>query len=254
MNYEAFQKLVNISKEDIYRDTFEENRDRIRVKKETTVVKNLEKIFDATLGISNKKGFQAMTMRDLSAETGLSMGALYSYFSSKEELLENLQNQSRTMIKRIFERCIQEAQGAAAKLQVAIKAHLYLSEIMQPWFYFSFMEAKNLTKTEREKTVAGDIQSDKMFMEILHEGEAEGVFAHHDAQMVANAIKAMLQDWYLKRKKYAKQNVHVDQYAEFLLGFVEGYLCNSRRSEVGNSKLETGNWKLATCDLLTPET
>ena len=33
-------------------------------------------------------GFQAMTLRSLSRESGLSMGALYNYFSSKEDLLK----------------------------------------------------------------------------------------------------------------------------------------------------------------------
>ena len=87
MDYAEFQKQVSLSKKDICREAFADNRNTIRVKKEGTVVKNLERIFDATLKISNKKGFQAMSMRDLSKETNLSMGALYSSFSSKEELL-----------------------------------------------------------------------------------------------------------------------------------------------------------------------
>ena len=44
MDYAEFIKYVNITKEDIYRGTLEENRERIRVKKEATVIKNLEKI------------------------------------------------------------------------------------------------------------------------------------------------------------------------------------------------------------------
>ena len=66
MNYAEFQKQVSLSRQDIYREVFAENRNTIRVKKEGTVVKNLERIFNATLKISNKKGFQAMSMRDLS--------------------------------------------------------------------------------------------------------------------------------------------------------------------------------------------
>jgi hypothetical protein len=87
MNYAEFQKQVRLSKQDICREVYADHRKSIRVKKENTVVKNLERIFNATLKIANKKGFQAMSMRDLGRETNLSMGALYSYFSSKEELL-----------------------------------------------------------------------------------------------------------------------------------------------------------------------
>jgi hypothetical protein len=37
-------------------------------------------------------------------------------------------------------------------------------------------------------------------------------------------IKAMLQDWYLKRRKYAARKVSVEHYAAFLVDFVESYL------------------------------
>ena len=66
MDYSEFRRLVNVSKEDFCRETFADNRQMIRIKKEKTVVRNLTRIFDATLEISNEKGFQAMTMRDLS--------------------------------------------------------------------------------------------------------------------------------------------------------------------------------------------
>ena len=60
MDYTDFQKKIRLSKYDLCREVYRENRSSIRVKKEKTVVQNLERIFSATLRISNKKGFQAM--------------------------------------------------------------------------------------------------------------------------------------------------------------------------------------------------
>lgn len=100
MNYLKFKKALSNYAKDFFNEDFFENRKNIRIKKESTVAKNLEKIFDATLTISNKKGFQAMSMRDLSRESELSMGALYSYFSSKEDLLKMLQSQRRAVTKK----------------------------------------------------------------------------------------------------------------------------------------------------------
>ena len=45
-----------------------------------------------------------------------------------------------------------------------------------------------------------------------------------DPQLTASIIKAMLQDWYLKRSKYRKRNLSVDQYAKFLLQFLEAFI------------------------------
>ena len=224
MKYRGFKRLLDRSRQDLYRETIAENRKTIRVKKQETVVKNLEKIFDATLKISNKKGFQAMSMRDLSRETGLSMGALYSYFSSKEELLEMLQRYGRTASRRILEQSIALEGEPAARLRTALRTHLYLSEAMQPWFYFSYMEAKNLTGAERQRAVDSELYSEKIFAEILRQGQEGGIFRPSDYRLVASVIKAMLQDWYLKRSKYARRHVSVEGYADFLLDWVESFV------------------------------
>jgi AcrR family transcriptional regulator len=226
MDYADFQKKINLSKYDLCREVYRENRNSIRVKKENKVVKNLERIFSATLKMSNRKGFQAMSMRDLSRETNLSMGALYSYFASKEELLAMLQNQRRTVTKRILDEQIAQETEPAARLRAAILTHLYLSEAMQPWFYFSYMEAKNLSKKEQDLAVASELYTEKLLADILNQGQIQGAFELRDPQLTASVIKAMLQDWYLKRSKYAKRRVSVDQYARFVLQFVEAFIRN----------------------------
>jgi AcrR family transcriptional regulator len=152
------------------------------------------------------------------------MGALYSYFSSKEELLSMLQHQRRTITKRILHEHIDKESDPAAKLRMAILTHLYLSEAMQPWFYFSYMEAKNLSKKEQTAAVASELYTEQIFTDILIQGQADGSFLLRDPQMTASIIKAMVQDWYLKRSKYARRKITVDQYAQFILQFVESFI------------------------------
>ena len=224
LSYAAFAKSAPLSQKEICLESFAEHRRSIRVKKEQTVVKNLERIFAAVLKISNKKGFQAMSMRELSKECGLSMGALYAYFSGKDKLLEMLQHQRRSITQRVLHEEIVAHSDARGRLRAAICTHLYLSETMQPWFYFSFMEAKNLNKVERDKAVGSDLAAEKMYESIISQGQAEGAFRACPAQLIAGMILAMLQDWYLKRSKFAKRNIDVDQYAQGVLQFVEAYL------------------------------
>lgn len=222
MNYAEFREMITISKEERYIETLSENRESIQIKKEKTIIKNLEKIFKATLKISNQKGFQAMTMRDLSQESGISLGALYAYFKNKEDLLAMLQNQRRAFIRRALENEIEKQEDTAQKLWAMIRTHLFLSEMMQPWFYFSFMEAKNLNLDERKKAIDSDLWTEKFLEKLLVQGREENVFNNRDAGLTAEAIKALLQDWYLKRSKF--RNVSVDGYSDFVIEFVETYL------------------------------
>ena len=223
MNYSAFKKTISNYTKDFCNEDFLENRRNIRIKKESTVAKNLEKIFDATLKISNNKGFQAMTMRDLSREAGLSMGALYSYFSGKDDLLKMLQSQRRSVTKRILEEYINHETGIVDKLRIAIRIHLYLSEALQQWFYFSYMETKNISGPEQAKAIESELYTEKIFEQILNEGEKAKVFIHKNNQLTASIIKAMLQDWYLKRWKYAKRNISVEKYAKYLISIIETF-------------------------------
>lgn len=223
MEYTEFDKLIPDPKMDICRDAYLEHKDQIQIKKEERVVKNLQKIFEATLEIGIQKGFQAMTMRDLSRVSGLSMGGLYSYFSSKEEILRVYLGQGRKLIKRVLEKFIQEEDEPVEKLRIAIQVHLFLTEKMQEWFYFSYMEARNLNPEERERTVQSELYTEKMFEDILSGGCEKGVFRKEDHTLCASLIKALLQDWYLKRGKYARRKISVDQYAEFVMKFISPF-------------------------------
>lgn len=230
MNYSDFDIQVPDPKTDICIEAFRENQDKIQVKKEKLVIKNLRKIFDATLEIGIRKGFQAMTMRDLSRVSGLSMGGLYSYFSSKEELLTVYLGQGRKIIKNVLESFIGKEDNPVEKLRSGIQTHLYLSEKMHEWFYFSYMEARNLGPEERERSIQSELFSEQLFADILEKGASEGAFCDMDYVMCASMIKAMLQDWYLKRGKYARRKVHVDQYADFIMDFISPF-CMSREPD-----------------------
>ncbi len=240
MNYEAFRREIHISRHDFCLDTYARHRKTIRIKKEKTVVKNLDKIFSATLKISNEKGFQAMSMRDFSKETGLSMGALYSYFSSKEELLEMMQHQGRLMIKQVLEEQLLPVNDLRARLRKAILIHIYLSEALWPWFYFSYMEAKNMNRAEKEKTMASELATDLIFADIIRQGQAAGIFLPRDPRLTAGLIKAILQDWYLKRWKHAKRKISVDHYARFVLECVEAMLLRDPKENRGQRKKDRG--------------
>jgi TetR/AcrR family transcriptional regulator, cholesterol catabolism regulator len=223
LRFETFKGLVSLSMEGLCRDLFLGNRESIKIKKEGVAVKNLVKIFDAALTLSNEKGFAAMSLRDLSAQAGLSMGALYTYFTSKEELLQMIQRQISVVIQVLLNQ-IEGIEDPRSKLKRVIQTHLFLSEVMQPWFYFAYMETKNLAKQEHKKAIQAELATEKLLIDIMKEGQDKGVFKAINMELTGAVIKAMLQDWYLKRWKYARRNVSVEKYAAFVVDLVETYL------------------------------
>ena len=223
-DYDAFRIQVSISKDDICRELYRQNQPMIRIKKEAVAVRNLVKIIDSTLKLANSKGFRAMTLRDLCADSGLSMGGLYAYIKNKDDLIHLIQSHGFILTRRTLLDFIAPETDDYERLFAAVKAHLYLSVLMRAWFYFSFMEAKSLPASEKKDAIAIEREIDGIFHEILEKGIENGRFRAIETRVLSAMIKALLQDWYLKRRKYRDNDISVEQYAATVRDLLEHYL------------------------------
>ncbi|NNJ73497.1 MAG: hypothetical protein HKP09_09975 [Enterobacterales bacterium] len=123
---------------------------------------------------------------------------------------------------------ISQSETTVIQLQAMLRCHLYLSELLQPWFYFAFMEARSLNNQKQMAIESETIMEDKL-SKLIKKGVAEGAFQLPKAsdkmiRLNASLIKSMLQDWYLKKGKYQKRRVTVDQYAEALIAMTMNQL------------------------------
>lgn len=223
-NYEAFCRELSLSKEDVVREVYRQNKDRISIKKEAVAVRNLTRIIDSTLRLANSKGFHAMTLRDLCSDSEMSMGGLYAYIKNKDDLIHLIQSHGFIVTRRTLLDYTSGVEDVRERLFAAIKAHLYLSELMRAWFYFSYMEAKSLPTPEKRDAVAIELEIEEIFQGVINDGIDTGVYRPKNSRLVASMIKALLQDWYLKRRKYRDQDVAVDEYAEFVRDVIESYV------------------------------
>ena len=224
LTFENFSKDPNLTMLYIWSNYLKKNRIFIKIKNEGVAVKNLISIFNATLKLSNEVGFQSMTLRDLSRETKLSMGALYNYFPSKDELFKIIHINGINLITNIMNSYIKDETSPEQRMKTAIKIHIYLSEMMPHWFYFLYMETKNLKREDRVIPMESELFTEKLFTDIISDGIKAGIYAEKNVILTASVTKAMLQDWYLKRWKYAKRKIGADQYASFIINFIESYL------------------------------
>jgi AcrR family transcriptional regulator len=60
------------------------------------------KIIEAARKVFTKKGYHETTMDDIAKEIGVSKGALYSYFKSKEDLLQEISLQNHQTLRDII--------------------------------------------------------------------------------------------------------------------------------------------------------
>ncbi|MDX5402865.1 MAG: TetR/AcrR family transcriptional regulator; helix-turn-helix transcriptional regulator [Rhodobacterales bacterium] len=134
----------DLTTEALCRYMLDRHRDTITVQKPEFALRKLNVIIAAALDLSNRKGFQAMSLRDLSRASGVSMGGLYAYFDSKTTLLNMILSEVTAAVERVLSTPPAAVQGdPVAHLNWLIATHIQMTEAMQPWFTFAFMEAKN---------------------------------------------------------------------------------------------------------------
>ena len=223
-DFESFQAELSLTQGDIYAALLQGNREHIRIKKPAVAIHGLTSIIEATLRLAASKGFHAMSLRDLCTESGFSIGGIYAYIKNKDDLIHLIQDYGFLLTRKTLLTHTQGLAPGSDKLFTAIRAHLFLSEMMPSWFSFSFMEAKNMPPKEKQKAVNGARQIEDIFFSILQEGMAAGTFRTCNARLLASLIKALLQDWYLKRGKYRREQISVDHYAQSVCDILECYL------------------------------
>lgn len=132
-------------------------------------------------------------------------------------------SQGWRIIDKILTRQVMTEEGPRERLRAAIRTHLYLSEMFQQWFYFSYMEAKNLPREQIKKIIRSELFTEKIFTDILEDGVKKNIFTirNNDLLLTGSLIKAVLQDWYLKRWKYSQRGNSIDDYSRFTIDSVE---------------------------------
>lgn len=204
---------VMIGAEDMCRAIWLRHKDAMNVRKGSVAVPRLVRILGAALDLSNRGGFQAMSLRDLSHASGLSVGGLYAYFDSKTTLLKMILTEVSGVVQEVLSNPPPEvSENPEAQLCWMIDAHLKLTEALLPWFSFAYMEAKNFPPAERRITTASEAVTEEMFAQVLQQGIATGRFRADTPDLLASLVKSMLQDWYVKRAKHRRRGVTLEVY------------------------------------------
>ena len=227
--FAKFKRRFEQDREAIWQQIYADNKDAIKIKKEKFVLPNLKVIIESTINLSNRNGFRAMSLRDLSADAEISMGALYSYIVSKDHLLKMILKQVLNLVETTLAAREAADLEPRERLRWLLRNHIFLTELMQPWFFFAYMEAKSFDRVGKRLAIENELRTEGLIVACLTAGQASGVFRPVDPVMTASLIKPLLQDWYLKRWKYGRRNIGPDDYAEWVIGFVEAFLEPSRQ-------------------------
>ncbi len=216
INMESFNEAWCLEGETFWRSVFEMHKHKMEIKNPKIAIGNLEKIFTATFDLANTKGFQAMSLRDLSRETGISMGGLYAYIGSKNDLASVIEGVLRNTIDQIVGGLSSHDLEPLQCLRAIVYGEIFAMEKLSPWYYFCFMELKGLPRDQQQQTLELELRFEGILMDAIRAGVASGQFVCNQPELLASQVTAQLQQWHLKRWKFKLRDIGKQEYAQFV--------------------------------------
>ena len=216
ISMESFNEAWVLEGEPFWHSVFEMHKHKMEIKNPKIAIGNLEKIFSATFILANAKGFQAMSLRDLSRETGISMGGLYAYIGSKNDLASLIEGVLRQTIEQIVGGLSAQDLEPLQCIRAIVYGEIFAMEKMSPWYVFCFMELKGLPREQQKQTLELELRFEGILMEAIFRGVADGQFICDQPELLASQVTAQLQQWHLKEWKFKLRDIDKQEYAQFV--------------------------------------
>jgi len=217
LSYEAFVAEFDTLIGDEWTCIFDLYHEKLNLKNRNIATKKFKTIIESVFKLSHTKGFKAMTLRDLSQESGISMGGLYKYFANKNQIAEMIHATMIHMASTCIKTKENQHQDPVFELNELLARHIYISERLKKWFYFVFMECKSLDRELLATIIASEQFMENEILKRILGANQQNLSQCTNPDFVSAMLKVMLQEWYLKSWKYQQKNINADQYVANLL-------------------------------------
>ena len=182
------------------------------IKNEELINVRRQELVNAAVKLFVKKGFHKTTVREIAKEFGMSMGALYDYIRTKEDILFLVCDHIFKSVSDKLQVSAGGKENAKEKLKNAIRDYFIIIDSIQDYTLLLYQETKSLNRKDRNYVLSAEMELTKIFENILAQGIKEKTFKidKRTAKIVANNIMVQGQMWSFRRwvaqKNYSLKN------------------------------------------------
>lgn len=199
--------------------------------KVTTQVKNLElvkerhrQIADAAVQLFIKNGFHKTTTREIAKAVGFSIGSLYEYVSSKEDVLYLVCEAIHDEVESGILNAKMHAATDLNALTDVIKEYIKVCDHMSDHLLLIYQETRSLPQKWRKKVLENEVRITNIFVEVLSGVAESEKLAHMDQrfiEMMAHNIMVLGHMWTFRRW-YLTRKYSLDEYILFQTALILG--------------------------------
>jgi len=184
-------------------------------------------IVQAAAALFIKKGTVNTGVRDIAEASGITVGTLYHYFHSKEEIISAFMDYAVAGTDRFFaesEKLLKRTDPMKA-LKLAINGYYDYTNEAQNVILFWHQETRNLSVELRNRLLDNECVLLSIFEKILKRGCEQGVFKVNNIRLAAHNIIVMADMWAFRRWDL-KHHITAEQYRKEQTNFILHGLCD----------------------------
>lgn len=197
-----------------------------QVKDPALVARRHRQIVDAAVQLFIQNGFHKTTTRRIAQTAGVSIGSLYEYVSSKEDILYLVCDAIHAEIERAVAEGLERAQGETDRhpLGEVIREYFMVCDRLNDHVLLIYQETQSLPKKWRQIVLASEIRITGLFTRVLADLTAAGRLPLMDPaamDLMAHNITVLGHMWTFRRWFLARHYTieeYTDLQTEFILG------------------------------------
>ncbi len=198
------------------------------IKNQELVIERRRQIVDAAVKLFIKYGYHKTTTRALARETGLSIGSLYEYVSTKDDVLYLVCIAIHTEVEQGVKEALARPTVGKAALAEVIREFFLVCNRMSDHVLLMYQVTHFLPLKWQEKVLEAELRITNLFIEAMRELRELGKLPPLDddtINLIGHNISVIGHIWAFRRWYFAKHftiEQYIEQQTEFIMSFLEG--------------------------------
>lgn len=191
------------------------------VKDEKLVALRREQMIKGAVQLFKQKGFPRTTTREIAKEAGFSIGTLYEYIRTKDDVLYLVCDSIYEQVKARLEEVVYTEKGSVDSLKQAITNYFKVMDELQEEVLIMYQEVRFLPKESLPYVLQKEFEMVAMFERILEQCVINKIFmlTKKEVQLLAHNIFIQGQMWGFRR--WALQKLYtLEEYTDLQIKHV----------------------------------
>ncbi|WP_319523331.1 TetR/AcrR family transcriptional regulator [uncultured Desulfosarcina sp.] len=188
-----------------------------QVKNKALVAQRRRQIVDASVNLFIEKGFHKTTTRQIAKASGISIGSLYEYIATKEDVLYLVCDAIHAEIERGVADALKRARNGRNPLAEVIREYFMVCHRMNDHILLIYQETQSLPNKYQRAVLENEIRITGIFTGVLakliESGELPRI-SPRQLDLVAHNISVLGHMWTFRRW-FLANHYSIDEYIDF---------------------------------------